>query len=41
MTEGRPKVVHIEAANGFTVDDELEKLASVERAANTRWRWRS
>jgi P-type Cu+ transporter len=33
LTEGRPKVVHIEAASGFTGDDVLQKLASVERAS--------
>lgn len=33
LTEGRPKVVHIEAAPGFTADDVLRKLASVERAS--------
>ena len=33
LTEGRPKVVHIEAANGHTSDDVLQKLASVERAS--------
>jgi Cu+-exporting ATPase len=33
LTEGRPKVVHIEAAAGFTADDVLQKLASVERAS--------
>ena len=33
LTEGRPKVVHIEAATGFTDDDVLRKLASVERAS--------
>jgi len=33
LTEGRPKVVHIEAATGFTADDVLQKLASVERAS--------
>jgi Cu+-exporting ATPase len=33
LTEGRPKVVHIEAANGFAADDVLQKLASVERAS--------
>jgi P-type Cu+ transporter len=33
LTEGRPKVVHIEAAPGFTDDDVLQKLASVERAS--------
>jgi Cu+-exporting ATPase len=33
LTEGRPKVVHIEAAPGFTDADVLQKLASVERAS--------
>jgi Cu+-exporting ATPase len=33
LTEGRPKVVHIEAAAGFQPDDLLQKLASVERAS--------
>jgi P-type Cu+ transporter len=33
LTEGRPKVVHIEPAPGFTSDDVLQKLASVERAS--------
>jgi Cu+-exporting ATPase len=33
LTEGRPKVVHIEAAAGFQADDVLAKLASVERAS--------
>jgi Cu+-exporting ATPase len=33
LTEGRPKVVHIEAANGHSPDDVLQKLASVERAS--------
>jgi Cu+-exporting ATPase len=33
LTEGRPKVVHIEAANGFQADTVLQKLASVERAS--------
>src|SRR6185369_16923787 len=33
LTEGRPKVVHIEPAPGFTADDVLRKLASVERAS--------
>lgn len=33
LTEGRPKVVHIEASNGFAGDDVLQKLASVERAS--------
>jgi Cu+-exporting ATPase len=33
LTEGRPKVVHIEPAEGFQADDLLQKLASVERAS--------
>jgi Cu+-exporting ATPase len=33
LTEGRPKVVHIEPTNGFSADDVLQKLASVERAS--------
>jgi Cu+-exporting ATPase len=33
LTEGRPKVVHIEAAAGFHAADVLAKLASVERAS--------
>ena len=33
LTEGRPKVVHVEAANGHAADDVLQKLASVERAS--------
>lgn len=33
LTEGRPKVVHIESYNGFAKDDVLQKLASVERAS--------
>lgn len=33
LTEGRPKVVHIEAAPGFQPQDVLQKLASVERAS--------
>ncbi len=33
LTEGRPKVVHIEPAGGFFADDVLQKLASVERAS--------
>ncbi|MFT3956060.1 MAG: copper-translocating P-type ATPase [Piscinibacter sp.] len=33
LTEGRPKVVHIEAAPGFAADEVLRKLASVERAS--------
>ncbi|CAN7285248.1 copper-transporting P-type ATPase [Polaromonas sp. LjRoot131] len=33
LTEGRPKVVHIEPAAGFEPDDVLQKLASVERAS--------
>jgi len=33
LTEGRPRVVHIEPAPGFSADDVLQKLASVERAS--------
>ena len=33
LTEGRPKVVHIEAAGGFSAEAVLQKLASVERAS--------
>jgi Cu+-exporting ATPase len=33
LTEGRPKVVHIEPAAGFSAEDVLQKLASVERAS--------
>ncbi|MBI5279350.1 MAG: copper-translocating P-type ATPase [Burkholderiales bacterium] len=33
LTEGRPRVVHVEAAEGFGSDDILQKLASVERAS--------
>ncbi len=33
LTEGRPKVVHIELATGFTPEQVLQKLASVERAS--------
>ena len=33
LTEGRPKVVHVEPATGFAADDLLQKLASVERAS--------
>jgi Cu+-exporting ATPase len=33
LTEGRPKVVHIEPAPGFTAESVLQKLASVERAS--------
>ncbi len=33
LTEGRPKVVHIEAAEGFAPEQVLQKLASVERAS--------
>ena len=33
LTEGRPKVVHIEPATDFSADDVLQKLASVERAS--------
>ena len=33
LTEGRPKVVQVETAPGFTTDEVLRKLASVERAS--------
>jgi Cu+-exporting ATPase len=33
LTEGRPKVVHIEPAAGFSSADVLRRLASVERAS--------
>ncbi len=33
LTEGRPKVVHVEPAPGFDADAVLQKLASVERAS--------
>jgi len=33
LTEGRPKVVHVEPASGFSAEDVLQKLASVERAS--------
>lgn len=33
LTEGRPKVVHIEPAAGYQAEDVLQKLASVERAS--------
>jgi Cu+-exporting ATPase len=33
LTEGRPKVVHIDPAPGFSADNVLQKLASVERAS--------
>lgn len=33
LTEGRPKVTHIETAPGFSPDEVLQKLASVERAS--------
>jgi Cu+-exporting ATPase len=33
LTEGRPKVVHVEPAPGFAADLVLQKLASVERAS--------
>ena len=33
LTEGRPKVMHIEPAGGFSAEDVLQKLASVERAS--------
>jgi Cu+-exporting ATPase len=33
LTEGQPRVVHIEPARGFDADTVLQKLASVERAS--------
>ena len=33
LTEGRPKVVHLEPASGFSAEEVLQKLASVERAS--------
>jgi len=33
LTEGRPKVVHVEPAGGFSEDSVLQPLASVERAS--------
>jgi Cu+-exporting ATPase len=33
LTEGRPKVVHVEPAQGLDADAVLQKLASVERAS--------
>ncbi|HJV60362.1 MAG TPA: copper-translocating P-type ATPase [Albitalea sp.] len=33
LTEGRPRVVHVEPLPGFGADDVLQKLASVERAS--------
>ena len=33
LTEGRPKVVHVEPAGEFSADEVLRKLASVERAS--------
>ncbi|WP_048441029.1 copper-translocating P-type ATPase [Caenimonas sp. SL110] len=33
LTEGRPKVVHIEASPGYQADELLQRLASVERAS--------
>ncbi|MEO6745281.1 MAG: copper-translocating P-type ATPase [Caldimonas sp.] len=33
LTEGRPRIVHIQPAQGFSTDDVLQKLASVERAS--------
>ena len=33
LTEGRPRVVHVEPAAGFEAEDVLQKLASVERAS--------
>ena len=33
LTEGRPKVVHVEPAQGFSAGEVLQRLASVERAS--------
>jgi len=33
LTEGRPRVVHVEPAPGFRAEDVLQRLASVERAS--------
>lgn len=33
LTEGRPRVVHVEPAGGFSADEVLQMLASVERAS--------
>src|SRR5206468_9265603 len=33
LTEGRPKVVHVEAVAGFQQEEVLQKLGSVERAS--------
>jgi P-type Cu+ transporter len=33
LTEGRPKVVDVQAIEGFRIDEVLQKLASVERAS--------
>lgn len=33
LTEGRPKVVHVQPAEGHTADEVLRRLASVERAS--------
>ena len=33
LTEGRPKVVHVEPAPGFAAEEVLRRLASVERAS--------
>ena len=33
LTEGRPKVVSVQPAEGFEVDALLQKIASVERAS--------
>jgi Cu+-exporting ATPase len=41
LTEGRPKVVHVEPAPGFSADDVLQKLASVERASEHPLPWPS
>ena len=33
LTEGRPKVVHVEVMPGFSADEMMQKLASLERAS--------
>jgi len=33
LTEGRPRVVHVEPVSGFSAEEVLQKLASVERAS--------
>ena len=41
LTEGRPKVVHIEPAAGFRRSDVCRSSRAWNGPANTRWRWRS